>query len=610
MTTLETALIYIEKFGFHIVPIPFGSKAPVVDRWQQLEITTDNVGTYFNEPQNVGVRLGDPYNLTDVDLDTAEALWAWQEFQLETYFTFGHRSKPASHHFFFPDDQLRSRRYVDPAAKTGTKACLIEVRSRKSDGTYGLQTVAPPSVHESGEPIEFAGGFMGEPGKVIASDLQEAADLTAASALLGRYAPAEGTRHDYFLALAGALAHAKRPMKQALGVVRAVYRVIWKGKADLARAEKEVDSSYRRYDDGGEVTGLPNLNRMLDGRVYGKAVEWLKLKGTVREEAARRPRSFAQVHSESVAEMRAKVIPLPEQLIEDLLPRKGVTLVYGKQKSGKTIFAVQTAVAIASGKALFDYYRIKRPGGVLVCEQDDPDGRASIRQILDASRVPSEIPFWLIPRHEGLAIDHDLVEGLAKRIAQDRLVAIVLDSYTALRASQPHGVDIVKFESEQVSLLDRLGKEHDCLILLLHHISKGSDELDWDSQAGGTYGMLQALESQILIKRYKELDIAARERLIRMQARHMASRELAVRFDTDRLNYTMLLEGAGAPLYPDVLLIQTGFGGKPFTPKQAMEALGLARTACFAHLKALTQSQVLIRTLQGDYTLAAFAQKC
>ena len=53
---------------------------------------------------------------------------------------------------------------------------------------------------------------------------------------------------------------------------------------------------------------------------------------------------------------------------------------------------------MASGHPLFDYYRVLVPGPVLMVEQDDPAGAASLKDILRRSPVPVDgIPFYLAP---------------------------------------------------------------------------------------------------------------------------------------------------------------------------------------------------------------------
>jgi hypothetical protein len=84
-------------------------------------------------------------------------------------------------------------------------------------------------------------------------------------------------------------------------------------------------------------------------------------------------------------------------LVERTLPAAGASLMVGAAKSGKTLNATQIAIAVASGQPLYGYYRVLQPGPVLMVEQDDPAGAASIKTILERSSVPVKgIPFHLV----------------------------------------------------------------------------------------------------------------------------------------------------------------------------------------------------------------------
>src|SRR5688500_5752921 len=79
MTHLEAAITWIQK-GFSPVPVPHRSKRPVLQGWEQLEITTDAAPQYFNgNSQNIGLHLGDKYGSADVDCDCPEAITAARE---------------------------------------------------------------------------------------------------------------------------------------------------------------------------------------------------------------------------------------------------------------------------------------------------------------------------------------------------------------------------------------------------------------------------------------------------------------------------------------------------------------------------------------------------
>src|SRR5579871_1577763 len=163
MTTVQAVERYI-NLGLLPVPIPFREKAPMIPDWPAVRVrTTSDIPRYFNgAPSNIGVILGDESGVCDVDLDSPEAIAVAWDILPETGMIFGRKSRPASHYFYRSDPPLRSKRYLDPI----NKECLVELRCQKSDGSTGLQTVVPPSVHPEGEEIRFEPGRDGHPANV------------------------------------------------------------------------------------------------------------------------------------------------------------------------------------------------------------------------------------------------------------------------------------------------------------------------------------------------------------------------------------------------------------------------------------------------------------
>ena len=71
--TIKAVLSYIDR-RWAPIPIPRGQKAPNTPGWQNLKVTKETVGQYFEDPSNVGILLGDPSGgLIDIDLDSSEA---------------------------------------------------------------------------------------------------------------------------------------------------------------------------------------------------------------------------------------------------------------------------------------------------------------------------------------------------------------------------------------------------------------------------------------------------------------------------------------------------------------------------------------------------------
>ncbi|MDX2154678.1 MAG: bifunctional DNA primase/polymerase [Bryobacteraceae bacterium] len=220
MTALDAAIAWIRK-GFSPVPVPSRSKGPILEGWQRLAINMESASQYFSgQSQNIGVLLGDTFGSTDVDCDCPEAIAAARELLPETGLIFGRRSKPFSHYLYRSDPPVRTQQFHDPLdGKT-----IIELRGLKSDGTVGLQTVVPPSIHETGEQVRFEQGFDGLPANIDADVLVSTVRKVAAAALLSRHWPTKGSRHQAFLALAGVLARSEWSIEDAKTLHRVIYR--------------------------------------------------------------------------------------------------------------------------------------------------------------------------------------------------------------------------------------------------------------------------------------------------------------------------------------------------------------------------------------------------
>jgi P4 family phage/plasmid primase-like protien len=276
MTPLDAAIEWIRK-GFSPVPVPHRSKRPILKGWERLEITIGLAAQYFNSaPQNIGLLMGDKFGSTDVDCDCPEAIIAARALLPETGLIFGRQSKPFSHYLFRSDPPVRTQQFLDPL----DKATLIELRGLSSDGSIGLQTIVPPSVHESGEPVRFEQGFDGIAANIDAVVLVSAVRKVAAAAILSRHWPTKGSRHHAFLALAGVLARDEWSLNDAKAFNRAIYSSLWPTNPEVEAADLEVQSTFEKHSAGGEITGIPTLLGIIDKKVVDTALRWLGIERT------------------------------------------------------------------------------------------------------------------------------------------------------------------------------------------------------------------------------------------------------------------------------------------------------------------------------------------
>jgi len=274
---LPWAIRYIKE-GQLPVPIPLGKKGPILKGWQNLRLTAETAPQYFNgEPSNIGNILG-VNGLIDIDLDCPEARALAKEFLPSTGCIFGRKGSPRSHWIYVASPAPKTQQWAEPYDKTlhtdNDKLMLVELRST------GAQTVFPPSVHPSGEPIRF--DEDGEPAVVEGAVLTREVSRLAAACLLVRYWPSKGVRHTWALALAGGLLRGGWREEEATRFMHAVVTVAMSEDTDLhVAAVRDTAKKLAADEQDPHVTGWPKLSELLGARVVKAVRAWC-----VGEEAA------------------------------------------------------------------------------------------------------------------------------------------------------------------------------------------------------------------------------------------------------------------------------------------------------------------------------------
>src|SRR5690606_6707607 len=194
-----TLIELYESLGFVLLPIADRRKFPTYQGWNETTF-----GQY-RPTENVGVLLG-PSNIVDIDLDCSEASQLAWHFLPKTA-SFGRAGKPLSHLIY--QGNTSSHKYTN-----SQRECLLEIRSE------GCQTLFPPSIHPTGEKIEWVSldNIAPFPGR-------SAVDRLAAATLLVQLSPELGSRHDFAMALGGMLASVGWDVSQIEAFCRPVFDV-------------------------------------------------------------------------------------------------------------------------------------------------------------------------------------------------------------------------------------------------------------------------------------------------------------------------------------------------------------------------------------------------
>ena len=489
MTALDAALSYIAR-GWSPVPIPHRSKAPVVRDWQALRIGETEAPRYFNGvPQNVGVILGTASGyLSDADLDCPEAVALGSIFLPPTESTFGRASKPKAHRLYKSDLDKRMA-FVDPESGD----TLLELR------TNGGQTVFPPSVHPSGEAIEWSED--GEPAAADPRQLAAAAGRLAAACVLVRAAPTED-RHSYLLVVAGALVRGLGRDGAAAILAPVARQILGKlyNKSDGARL---LDGTAAKLQAGSEIPGWTRLAECIGRKRADAVAAWLSVDRT-EHEAEREPARPWHENIRPIAwpSLIGRYAPPRRFVAKDWIPYGCVTSLYGAGGIGKSMAAQLLGTAAALGRYWLGVETDRCRVLALHCEDDQHELWRRQERINAAFGVTmADLADFMPDARTGLEniLAHgrdvlqpaELYDQLAAAIAELKPGLVILDNIAQLYGAAENDRALV---TQFVNYLARLAQDGDCAVVLLGHVAKAEG-----SEYSGSTAWDAAVRSRLLL---------------------------------------------------------------------------------------------------------------
>ncbi len=342
MNRRELYEIY-RSWGFHLIALHPKSKQPVHQKWHTSSLQPDEIDKY-----NWGLVLGE--NFVDVDIDELTLVPALNYFldQLDT-FSFAHDGL-TKHYIFRVEDKAQPKKWTNKLFGT-----LVEIRTGKQ------QTMIPPSIHPSGNPLV---AFIPPAGiKTIKfSDLVNIIEnALVVWAILPFYN--EGVRQDIVLRLTTALYRAGKSEDEIFSIIEALCNLT--NDNEIGRRFDAVKYTLEKLQRGEPTQGLPSLKEFVDE-------ERMEVLQSILKEI--KTNHDVDVISELV--MPASVFVERKETVEFIIPnlfaRGSVSLLAGEQKSGKTILTLDIIRALLYGELIFGEIEAK-PVKVLLVEGDMPN---------------------------------------------------------------------------------------------------------------------------------------------------------------------------------------------------------------------------------------------
>jgi hypothetical protein len=238
--------------GWKPVPVSRKSKKAIGQSWQKTPFSPHQ---FNGNSINVGLQMGAVSGgLCDVDLDHMVAVGLAPEFLPRTDAVFGRKSKPCSHQLYISDlHQTERKATIQYPEYVNGKQGKMLVELRVGGNGMGAVTTAPPSMHTSGEKVQWVS--EGEPAHVPGDVLKRAVIQLAVATLLVRNYPADtgsgsqSVRHEGALVVGGVLARAGWNSDDIGYTVEVAARSAedsdWKDRARTAEGAVEVKTNGR-----------------------------------------------------------------------------------------------------------------------------------------------------------------------------------------------------------------------------------------------------------------------------------------------------------------------------------------------------------------------------
>jgi hypothetical protein len=152
--TIQDAAAGYARRGWQPVPVDRKSRKALGKGWHKTPFSPHQ---FNGNAVNVGLQMGAcSGGLCDVDLDAQVAIALAPEFLPPTDVVFGRKSKPCSHQLYVSDlHQTEKGARIAYQEYVGGKLGQMIVELRIGGGSKGAVTTAPPSMHVTGELVQW-----------------------------------------------------------------------------------------------------------------------------------------------------------------------------------------------------------------------------------------------------------------------------------------------------------------------------------------------------------------------------------------------------------------------------------------------------------------------
>jgi DNA-binding transcriptional ArsR family regulator len=243
--------------------------------------------------------------------------------------------------------------------------------------------------------------------------------------------------------------------------------------------------------------------------------------------------AFPPIQTMSATDILSGNFDPPQERIEGLLTR-GIALVAGRAKAGKTQLCMQGTISLATGEEFLGHKVI--PCGVLYLALEESPGSVQAR-LHNLGLIPGALIYPIYFSWDLQPLGSGGEDQLADFLQKHPEVQVVIIDPFVYVSPKTNRKDLSWYEQDyqKIEILRPLVREREVTIILVHHLRKQEAEDPLLTVSGST-GLIAAVDT-IWILQPKGNHKAA----LTVRGRHLKSEELALQFDG--LKWTYLGDG-------------------------------------------------------------------
>ena len=232
-----------------------------------------------------------------------------------------------------------------------------------------------------------------------------------------------------------------------------------------------------------------------------------------------------------VSELQDKTLPPMKWLIDDLLPVGGVVMLSAKPKMGKSYFAIQLALSVASGGEFLGF-NVPEKNEVLYIDLETSQRSMKTRISMVTADAPKGL-FLMTPKE--VFEFGNVGNGFESQVdyfleSHKGVKLVIVDTYGIIKGHRKQNQGVYDFDYGEISHLNSWSRKKGFTLVLIHHQNKQSDYDNPVMGISGSTGITAGLQAYYILTKRDYTDTRTK---LTIGGKEIAERDILIQPESD-----------------------------------------------------------------------------